>query len=78
MAAGMSAELDDLQFHWGEAYEVGFDEGSGVWSARYQESADHLTGRTPEELRHSIRADYQARRRAEQRMLSRLEERSST
>jgi AbiV len=77
MEARMRAELDDLQFHWGEAYEIGFDDASGVWSARYQGSADQRTGCTVDELRQSIRADYQAQRRAEQRPLAKLEERSS-
>jgi hypothetical protein len=78
MKAPMQAELEDLQFHWGAAYEIGFDEVSGMWSAGHQRSNDQLTGRTPEELRQSIRADYQARRRVEQRTLATLEERSST
>jgi hypothetical protein len=78
MDAPMRTELDDLQFHWGAAYEIGFDEASGVWSARYQGRTDPVTSRTPEELRQSIRADYQVRRRAEQRTLASLTERSST
>lgn len=78
MEARMRAELDDLQFHWGTAYEIGFDVASRMWSAGHQGSADQLTGRTPDELRQSIRADYQARRRAEHRTLAKLAERSST
>ena len=75
---GAGPELDDLQFRWGAAYEIGFDEARGMWSAGHQGSNDQLTGGTPEELRQLIRADYQARRRVEHRMLAKLVERSST
>jgi hypothetical protein len=78
MKAPMRADLDDLHFHWGAAYEIGFDEAGGMWSARHQGSTDQLTGRTPNELRQTIRSDCQARRRAEHRTLAKLEERSST
>jgi hypothetical protein len=51
MNGRMQAELDDLQFHWSAAYEIGFDKASGMWSAGQQVSNDQLTGRTPGELR---------------------------
>ena len=78
MAAEMEPDLTDLQFRWGAAYDIGFDEVTGTWSARYQGCPERLTGDTCDELRQAIRADYQERRLAEQRSLARLQERSST
>jgi hypothetical protein len=77
MDAGTQSELNDLCFHWDEVYEIRFDEASGIWSARYKTSFDPLTARTCDALRQAIRIDYQERRLAEQRALSRLQERSS-
>jgi hypothetical protein len=78
MQAATPAELNDLAFHCDQAYEIGFDETTGTWSARSKASQDQLTGRTSEELRLAIRADCQQRRLAEQRSLAGLKERSST
>jgi hypothetical protein len=78
MDAGTQSELNDLCFHWDEVYEIRFDEGSGIWSARYKTTFEPLTAETCDELRQAIRLDYQERRLAEQRAMARLHERSST
>jgi hypothetical protein len=72
-------ELTGLQYHWGWRYNIGFDEATGTWSARYHGSPEQLTiAASSDELRHAIRADYRPRRLAEQQMLAGLHERSST
>lgn len=78
MDARTQSELNDLQFHWDESYEIGFDQATGAWSARYKSGADQLTASTSHELRQAIRADYHERRLADQRILARLQERCST
>ena len=60
-----------------DPYEIKFDEGAGIWSARYRSAFDQLTAGSCDELRQAIRVDYQERRQAEQRALARLQERSS-
>jgi hypothetical protein len=77
MDAGTQSEFNDLCFHWDEVYEIKFDEGAGIWSARYRSAFDRLTAGSCDELRQAIRVDYQERRQAEQRALARLQERSS-
>ena len=77
MDAGTQSEFNDLCFHWDEVYEIRFDEGAGIWSARYRSAYDQLTGGSCDELRQAIGVDYQERRQAEQRALARLQERSS-
>lgn len=77
MDAGTQSEFNDLCFHWDEVYEIKFDEGAGIWSARYRSAFDQLTAGCCDELRQAIRVDYQQRRQAEQRALARLQERSS-
>jgi len=77
MDAGTQSEFNDLCFHWDEVYEIKFDEGAGIWSARYRAAFDQLTAGSCDELRQAIRVDYQERRQAEQRALARLQERSS-
>ena len=31
MAAEMEPDLTELQFRWGAAYDIGFDEVTGTW-----------------------------------------------
>jgi hypothetical protein len=78
MDAGQQSELNDLKFRWDEAYDIGYDEASGVWSGRYLGSANELTSHTCDGLREKIRSDYQQRRMDGQRSLAGLQERSST
>jgi hypothetical protein len=75
--AASQAELNDLLFHWSEAYYISYDEPSGRWRARYKAASDELTGLSSAELRQAIRVDYPERRMAEQRILAAPQERSS-
>jgi hypothetical protein len=76
--AAAQSELNDLLFRWSEVYDIRYDEASRTWLARYKTATDELAGRSCGELREAIRADYPERRLAEQRVLARLHERSST
>ncbi len=78
MDAATQSELNDLLFHWSEVYDIRYDEASRNWLARYKTATDELVGRSCDELRAAIRADYPERRMAEQQVLARLHERSST
>jgi hypothetical protein len=78
MDAARQSELNDLQFHWDEVYDVRYDEATGTWLARYRTAGDELAGQSASDLRQAIRSDYQQRRLDEQRALSVLHERSST
>jgi hypothetical protein len=80
MDAATQSDLNDLLFHWDQAYDIRYHEAAGTWSARYKTASpnDTLTGSTCGELRQAIRADYQLRRLEEQRLLAMLRERSST
>ena len=66
MNAELQSELNDLRFHWDEMYEIGYDETTRQWSARFKGADYEMIGRTGDELRHAIRLDYQERRREEQ------------
>ena len=53
--------LDELQFHWGSAYDIGAD--GGVYTARRRDgNGTPLTDPLPEGLRLRIQADYAAMR----------------
>jgi hypothetical protein len=78
MDAATQSELNDLMFHWDEAYDIRYEEATGHWLARYKTAGDELAGHSCDELRHLIRLDYHERRLAEQRALAGLHERSST
>jgi hypothetical protein len=78
MNAELQSELNDLRFHWDEMYEIGYDETTRQWSARFKGADYEMIGRTGDELRHAIRLDYQERRREEQKGYVYLRERSST
>ena len=51
--------LNDLEFHWGDAYEI--SEGSGVWRAARMDGRGTLIATSSEELRLEIIRDYSAR-----------------
>ena len=64
-AAGQAAgdtgtpDLDEIRFHWGEAYDVGRD--GGMWTARRRDDrGSPLADPSPEGLLLLIRADYAA------------------
>lgn len=58
--AAIDYELEELRFHWGEAYEINYDEH--VWHARRRDGRGGLlAGVKPDELYREIRADYALR-----------------
>ena len=73
VAGCSSAEFGGVQ-----ADEIGYDETTRQWSARFKGADYEMIGRTGDELRHAIRLDYQERRREEQMAYIHLRERSST
>jgi hypothetical protein len=55
--AGEAGALDELRFHWGEAYNIAL--AGGVWTAwRKDGRGGKLTDPLPEGLWLRIRADY--------------------
>jgi len=58
-AAAEAEQLEELEFHWGDAYEVAV--ADGMWTARRRDGKDGtLAGTGPEGLRRLIVADYTA------------------
>jgi hypothetical protein len=56
---GQPDELDEVKFHWGDAYDI--DASSGTPTARRRDRKDALlTGSSLEDLQLQIKADYQA------------------
>lgn len=49
-------ELNNLRYHWGEAYEISW--GSGVWRAVRMDNRVSLVATAPEELRELMISDY--------------------
>jgi hypothetical protein len=51
--------LEELEFHWGSAYDIGF--AGGMWTARRRDGrGGKLAAPLPEGLWLRIRADYAA------------------
>jgi len=58
-AGGGTGALDELEFHWGDAY--GIDFAGGMWTARRRDGrGDVLADPLPGGLLRQIRADYAA------------------
>jgi hypothetical protein len=68
-----ASALADLQFHWGERYEVALEDGT--WSARWRGTGEVMTATGEDALRQMIREDYVRRQRA---FFTGLRERMST
>jgi hypothetical protein len=51
-------ELAALQWNWGEAYLIGYDDVHGWWASRRDQIGGLLTEAGPDELRAAIIADY--------------------
>jgi hypothetical protein len=51
-------ELAALQWNWGEAYLIGFDDEHGWWASRRDQIGGLITESGPDELTAAIRADY--------------------
>jgi hypothetical protein len=55
-----AADLDDLRWHWGEAYLI-HHLRPDTWVAQRRDSRQTLGAKDPETLRERIKADYTAR-----------------
>jgi hypothetical protein len=53
--------LEELHWHWGEAYRIGYDEHRGWWAARRDQIGALLTAADPGKLHQSICDDYDAK-----------------
>jgi hypothetical protein len=58
-AHGEDAVLDDLRWHWGDAYEI--SEALGVWRGVRRDNQVALIASSPGELRDLVVADYDRR-----------------
>ncbi len=56
LGCGVAAELEDLRWHWGGAYDI--TEGSGAWRAVRADNQVTLVAASAGELRALIVADY--------------------
>ena len=56
MTAGES--LDDLRWHWGEAYLIDYLTGPGRWIAQRRDSHATMSADSADGLLEKIRADY--------------------
>jgi hypothetical protein len=54
-----AADLDDLRWHWGDAYLI-HHLGPDTWVAQRRDSRQTLGAEDPETLRERIKADYAA------------------
>jgi hypothetical protein len=54
-------ELEALRWHWGEAYEICWDDARGWWARRLDGLGGELTADCPDELYAEITADYRCR-----------------
>lgn len=61
MTAADREALDALQWHWGDAYEIGRDDDRGWWAQRGDRRGQDLKAATPDELLAEITADYALR-----------------
>lgn len=60
MGSDWDGPLDDLRWHWGDAYLI-HHLGPDVWVAQRRDSRQTLGAEDPETLRERIKADYAAR-----------------
>jgi hypothetical protein len=59
MDSDWDADLDDLRWHWGDAYLIHCF-GLGRWVAQRRDSHATMGAEGPDELRDKIAADYRA------------------
>ena len=59
MSSDWSEALDDLRWHWGDAYLI-HCLGLGTWVAQRRDSHATIGAEGPDELRDKIVADYNA------------------
>jgi hypothetical protein len=56
---GQERALDELRYDWGDAYEIGLDDDSGVWWARRRDAkGGRIEAPAPDGLRKLIVEDY--------------------
>jgi hypothetical protein len=60
MSTWDETELDDLRWHWGEAYLI-HHLGPDTWVAQRRDSRATIGAKSPEGLRERIKADYASR-----------------
>jgi hypothetical protein len=53
--------LDELRWHWGDAYLIGRDDERGWWAARRDQIGVYLTAADSEALWQAIHANYAAK-----------------
>ena len=53
--------LEELRWHWGDAYLIGHDDERGWWAGRRDQIGVFMTAAGPEELWSAIHADYAAK-----------------
>jgi hypothetical protein len=61
MGSDWDEPLDDLRWHWGEAYLIHYLSGPGRWVAQRRDSHATMSADGPDGLLDLIRADYAAR-----------------
>ncbi|MGH3250795.1 MAG: hypothetical protein ACRDOI_31955 [Trebonia sp.] len=59
MSAGAERALAALQYDWGDAYRIGWDDEGGYWACRRDGLGEALTAPDRGALRRMIRADYE-------------------
>jgi len=57
----INSDLEALRFHWGDAYEIGYDDEHGWQALRRDGLSGVLTGADPEGLYKAITDDYALR-----------------
>ncbi len=60
MSSDWDEPLDELRWHWGDAYLIHFF-GPGKWVAQRRDSHETMSADSPVILREKITADYNAR-----------------
>ena len=61
MASDWDADLEDLRWHYGDAYLIHYFPGPGRWIAQRRDSHQTISADSAEALLDLIRADYAAR-----------------
>jgi hypothetical protein len=60
MACDWDADLEDLRWHYGDAYLIHYFPGPGRWVAQRSDSHATMSADAPDRLLDLIRADYAA------------------
>ncbi len=60
MAREWAADLDELRWHYGEAYLIHYLPGPGRWVAQRRDSHATMSAGSPDQLLDLIRTDYAA------------------